>query len=124
MPTALTVVFNIVLVTLFAHIFHLPEDLETSLCVYLTAITGFIHLYKICKPFNLIRTTLFILMIAGFAFCVSFMGDFFSLSPITTTTALIGFVLTIDSLYIFRRLSYLITKIFHRLDATIEIEYQ
>lgn len=124
LPTALTVVFNIVLVTLFMHIFHLPEDLETSLCVYLTAITGFIHLYKICKPFNLIRTTLFILMIAGFVFCISFMGDFFSLSPITATTALIGFVLTIDSLYIFRRLSYLITKIFHRLDVTIEIEYQ
>ncbi len=124
LPTALTVVFNILLVTLFAYVFHLSEQLETSLCVYLTAITGFIHLYKICKPFNFLRTTLFILMIVGFVFCAVFMNDFFSLSPFTATAALIGFVLTIDSLYIFRRLSYLITKIFHRFDATIAIEYQ
>ncbi len=124
LPTALTVVFNIVLVTIFAHVFHLNEGLETSLCVFLTAITGFIHLYKICKPFNIIRTSLLILMILGFLYCAIFQSAFFSLSPMTSTSLLIGFVLTIDSLYIFRRLNYFISKAFHKLDPTINIEYE
>lgn len=124
LPTSLTVVFNIILVTIFASIFNLDESLKTSLCVFLTAMTGFIHLYKICKPFNLIRTTLLIMMLLGFSYCLIFQHEFFSLSPITPTTALIGFVLTIDSLYIFRRLNYLISKIFHKLDSTINIEYE
>ena len=124
LPTALTVVFNIVLVTIFANVFHLDEGLETSLCVFLTAITGFIHLYKICKPFNIIRVSLLTLMILGFLYCAIFQNEFFSLSPMTTTSCLIGFVLTIDSLYIFRRLNYFISKAFHKLDPTINIEYE
>ena len=123
LPTALTVVFNIILVTIFTNIFHLQEGLETSLCVFLTAMTGFIHLYKICKPFNTIRAALLILMVLGFSYCIIFQNEFFSLSPITPTTALIGFVLTIDSLYIFRTLNYFISKAFHKLDPTIDIEY-
>ena len=121
LPTALTVVFNIVLVTIFANVFHLDEGLETSLCVFLTAITGFIHLYKICKPFNVIRVSLLTLMILGFLYCAIFQNEFFSLSPMTATSCLIGFVLTIDSLYIFRRLNYFISKAFHKLDPTINI---
>lgn len=124
LPTALTVVFNIVLVTIFANVFHLDEGLETSLCVFLTAITGFIHLYKICQPFNVIRVSLLILMILGFLYCAIFQNEFFSLSPMTPTSCLIGFVLTIDSLYIFRRLNYFISKAFHKLDPTINIEYE
>ena len=124
LPTALTVVFNIVLVTIFANVFHLDEGLETSLCVFLTAITGFIHLYKICKPFNVIRVSLLTLMILGFLYCAIFQNEFFSLSPMTATSCLIGFVLTIDSLYIFRRLNYFISKAFHKLDPTINIEYE
>ena len=124
LPTALTVVFNIVLVTIFANVFHLDEGLETSLCVFLTAITGFIHLYKICKPFNVIRVSLLTLMILGFLYCAIFQNEFFSLSPMTPTSCLIGFVLTIDSLYIFRRLNYFISKSFHKLDPTINIEYE
>ena len=124
LPTALTVVFNIVLVTIFANVFHLDEGLETSLCVFLTAITGFIHLYKICKPFNVIRVSLLTLMILGFLYCAIFQNEFFSLSPMTPTSCLIGFVLTIDSLYIFRRLNYFISKAFHKLDPTINIEYE
>ena len=124
LPTALTVVFNIILVTIFANVFHLDEGLETSLCVFLTAITGFIHLYKICKPFNVIRVSLLTLMILGFLYCAIFQNEFFSLSPMTATSCLIGFVLTIDSLYIFRRLNYFISKAFHKLDPTINIEYE
>lgn len=122
LPTSLTVVFNIILVTLCASIFQIPASLETSLCVFLTAMTGFIHLFKICKPFNFLRTSLFIIMILGFLYCAVFQSTFFSLSPMTLTSTLLFIILTIDSLFIFHILNYLISKQFHKLDPTINRE--
>ena len=122
LPTSLTVVFNIILVTLCASIFQIPASLETSLCVFLTAMTGFIHLFKICKPFNFLRTSLFIIMILGFLYCALFQSTFFSLSPMTLTSTLLFIILTIDSLFIFHILNYLISKQFHKLDPTINRE--
>ena len=122
LPTSLTVVFNIILVTLCASIFQIPASLETSLCVFLTAMTGFIHLFKICKPFNFLRTSLFIIMILGFLYCAVFQSTFFSLSPMTLTSTLLFIILTIDSLFIFHILNYLISKQFHKLDPTINKE--
>ena len=123
LPTALTVVFNVVLVTLFTNIFHLSYDYQSTLCVFITAMTGFIYLYKICKPFTWLRRALFFTMLGGFIYCVIFQYEFFNLVPITPISALIGFVLCIDSLYIYRRLNYLLSKAFHKLDPTIEVEY-
>ena len=123
LSTALTVVFNVVLVTLFTNIFHLSYDYQSTLCVFITAITGFIYLYKICKPFTWLRRALFFTMLGGFIYCVIFQYEFFNLVPITPISALIGFVLCIDSLYIYRRLNYLLSKAFHKLDPTIEVEY-
>jgi len=123
LPTALTVVFNVILVTCFTAVFHLSYELQSSISVFLTAITGFIYLYKICKPFTLLRVSLFTVMLFGFAYCLVFQSSFFNLVPITPASALIGFVLSIDSIYVYRRLNYFISKIFHKVDAAIEIEY-
>jgi len=123
LPTALTVVFNVVLVTCFASVFHLSYELQSSISVFLTAITGFIYLYKICKPFTWLRAGLFSTMLLGFIYCLLFQYSFFNLVPINTSSALIGFVLTIDSLYVYRRLNYLISKGASKLDPTIEVEF-
>lgn len=123
LPTALTVVFNVVLVTCFTSVFHLSYEIQSSISVVLTAITGFIYLYKICKPFTKLRISLFSVMLLGFCYCLIFQTSFFNLVPITSASALIGFVLSIDSLYVYRRLNYFISRIFHRLDPTISIEY-
>lgn len=123
LPTALTVFFNVVFVTCFANVFHLSYEVQSSISVFLTAITGFIYLYKICKPFTWLRAVLFFVMFFGFSYCLIFQNSFFSLVPITPASFLIGFVLSIDSLYVYRRLNYFISKIFHKLDGTIELEY-
>lgn len=123
LPTALTVIFNVVLVTCFVHLFDLSYAMQSSLCVFLTAITGFIYLYKICKPFTWIRRALFTIMLGGFIYCVIFQYSFFNLTPITPVSALIAFVLSIDSLYVYKRLNYFLSKLFHKLDPTINIEY-
>ena len=122
LPTSLTVLFNVILVTCFTMAFNLSYEMQSSLSVYLTAITGLIYLYKICKPFTIIRGTLFTVMLAGFLFCITREYAFFNLIKLNPTSILIIFVLALDSLYVYKRLNYLITKAFHKLDPTIEIE--
>ena len=123
LPVALTIVFNVLLVTLFTYTFHLSYEMQSSIAVFLTAITGFIYLYKICTPFTLLRIVLFMGLLLGFIYCVLFQYDFFNLIPITPASALIGFVLSIDSLYIYKKANHYMSKIFSKLDPTIPIEY-
>ncbi len=122
LPTALTVFFNAVLVTCFTRIFELPYDMQSSLTVLLTSVTGFIYLYKICKPFTILRGSLFFVMFGGYLYCLLFQYEFFNLMPLNNVTVLIGLVLTIDSLYIYRRLNFFITWLFHKFDPTILVE--
>ncbi len=123
LPTALTVVFNVILVTFFASVFQLSYEIQSSIAVFLTAMTGFIYLYKICTPFTWLRRGLFWIMLLGFIYCLIFQYSFFHLTPITWASALIGFVLCIDSLYVYKKLNTWITKLFSKFDETIKVEY-
>ena len=122
LPTALTVIFNVILVTCFSTVFNLSYDLQSTICVYLTAITGFIYLYKICYPFSVVRRILFFVLFNGFLYSVIYQYNFFSLLPISYTSLLITFVLSIDSLYIYKKLNHFITLLFHKFDASIMVE--
>ncbi len=121
LPTAMTVFFNVALVTAFTNVFELTYELQSSLCVILTAITGFIYLLKICRPFTWIRRTLFFTMLLGFIYCLIFQYSFFNLMPMNYASALIAFVLTLASLYVYKKLDYFITYFFHKMDKTIPI---
>jgi cation-transporting ATPase E len=122
LPTALTVVFNVALVTAFSELFELSYELQSTLSVYVTTITGLIYLYKICNPFTVLRGSLFFTMFLGFTIGALVIPDFFNLLHINYTIVLIVFVLSIDSLYIYKTLNYIITKIFNRFDKSIAIE--
>ncbi len=123
LPVALTIFFNVILVTLFSSVFQLPYEIQSSISVFLTAMTGFIYLYKICTPFTWLRRILFGGLLFGFFYCVLFQNTFFELAPITSGSALIAFVLCIDSLYVYKKLNHYVTRIFSKLDPTISVEY-
>ena len=108
-----------ILITAFSTIFHLNDNFKSTLAVYLTAITGFIFLYKICLPFTKLRIILFLGLLISFIYCISFQTEFFSLISYTPQTTLITFVLILDSLYVFKKLYDLSIKVFHKLDPTI-----
>lgn len=122
LPTALIVVFNVVLVSAFSSVFNLSYELQSSISVILTTISGLYYLLKICRPLNLYRGTLFFTMLIGFSYCVLFQPEFFNIVPLDKVSILIIFVLAIDSFYIYKVLNYIITYIFHKFDNTIEIE--
>ena len=122
LPTALIVVFNVVLVSAFSSVFNLSYELQSSISVILTTISGLYYLFKICRPLNLYRGALFFTMFIGFSYCVLFQPEFFNIIPLDKVSILIVFVLAIDSFYIYKVLAYIITYIFHKFDKTIEVE--
>ncbi len=122
LPTALTVLFNIVIVSAFSSVFGLSYELQSSISVILTTITGLLYLYKLCCPLNYFRGTLFGVMFIGFIYCLFFQPTFFNLLPMDKVSFLIVLVLAIDSFYIYKLLNYAITALFNKFDNTIKVE--
>ena len=98
-PAGVTVFFDILIIVLFEHAFNLNQDIVNALAVFLTGTTGFIHLYKVSKPFNIIRTTLFIILLIAFMYGAFFQYSFFNLSALNIQISLITFLLIIFSFY-------------------------
>ncbi len=65
-PAALTIVINILIIVVLTAILNLSTTTSSTLCVMMVGITGFILIFKICKPFNLLRGTLLVSLIIGF----------------------------------------------------------
>ncbi len=107
LPSALTVVFNVVIIALFERQFGLDSDLCNTLTVFLTATTGFIFLDNISRPYNLLRSILMIVLLLGFGYCSIFQYSFFNISYINEDTILVFIVLFICSLFIFDKLNTL-----------------
>ena len=106
-PSALTVVFNVIIIKLFEIYFNLDPDLCSTLTVFLTATTGFIFLNNICKPYNILRACLMIVLLLAFGYCAIFQYSFFNISYINKDTILVFIVLFICSMYIFDKLKEL-----------------
>ena len=122
LPISFTVLFNIVLVSIFSNLFNLSYELQSSISVILTTIIGLMYLYKISVPFTWYRATLFIVMLVGFIYSLLFIPDFFNILSLNNVIVLIVFVLALDSLYIYKWLNFIITFIFNKLDKSIEVE--
>ena len=122
LPTALTVVFNIILVSLLSNTFNLSYEMKSTLSVILTTITGLYYLFKICTPLNLYRGSLFSGMLTGFLFCLLFQPEFFNLLRVDGTILLLTFILMFSSFYIYKIINYLITYLFNKVDDSIKVE--
>lgn len=107
LPSALTVVFNVIIIKLFQMNFNLDQDLCSTLTVFLTATTGFIFLHNICKPYNLLRICLMSFLLIAFGYCSIYQYSFFNISYINKDTILVFIVLFICSMYIFDKIKLL-----------------
>lgn len=122
LPTALTVLFNVIIVSAFSKVFDLSYEMQSSISVILTTITGLYYLFKICYPLNWYRGILLFVMTLGFICGLVFIPSFFEIVPINEISFLIIFVLAIDSFYVYKLINYFVTLIFHKLDETIKVE--
>ncbi len=114
-PPALTIVLNIMIITIIGSIFHLDYNTISTLCLTLTAYTSFILLYKICQPFNIIRLVLFLTMFVLFIFALFKLPELFSISSFTTSMVLIILCLTFLSHQLYTIFEYLIDLIIKKL---------
>jgi cation-transporting ATPase E len=121
LPAALTVVFNVVMIVLFRQQFLLAHDLTSTLIVIMTGTTGFIYLFRLCRPFNPFRGILFGGLISLFTYVVMYQSDFFDLSQVNFGTIILYIVFGICSMWIFDKLNRLVDLILKRLDSSYEV---
>ncbi len=114
-PPALTVVFNVVMIVLFKRQFNLDPDLTSTLIVIMTGTTGFIFLFKLCKPFNLVRSILLTFLILLFNYIIFFCYDFFDLSQINFNTIILYIVFGFCSIYVFDKLNKMVNYLFAKI---------
>lgn len=113
-PTSLTIAFNMILLIITANITQIQDQTISTVAVMLLATTGFMHIYRISKPLNVIRTTLLIAMITAFIIAILGFESLFSLSIIDNGILAIYLILMLFSYLFFN----IITKIFDRLFKT------
>ncbi len=98
-PAGITVFLDIVIIILFKAAFPMNESIINALAVLVTGTTGFIHLYHVSKPFNLLRKCLFIFLLVAFIYGAFFQYTFFNISELNLQIGLILFLLIIFSFY-------------------------
>ena len=122
LPAALTVLINIIVVSMFSFLFNIDYETQSTISVLLTAFTGLLYLLKICYPFSLLRGALFFTMSIIFTVAVTAYPAFFNLQPLNMAICLMVFVLGMNSVTIFKTLTYVITFIFSKFDKSIEFK--
>lgn len=101
LPAAILVVFNILAIMTFSYLFHFSDEMTSTLCVIMTAITGFMLLYYLCQPFNYLKQLLFISMIILFVLQVIFLPELYSLVIINLEMLIVLIALTITTVILF-----------------------
>ena len=117
-PAALTVVFNVVMIVLYKNYFEISETITSTLIVLMTGTTGFIFLYRLCKPFNILRSILLVSLISIFIYMVFRQYKFFDLNQINNGTILLYIVFAICSVYIFDKLNLVVKFILDKFDKS------
>ena len=120
LPAAITVLYNIVIVSTFAMMVDIGYDMQSTVSVYLTAIIGMIFLIKICKPFTTLRKVLVSTLSLFFIVAIIFWPEFFNLTSLNFNNVVLTFILASSSLLVLRICTFVITNIFHLIDKSIE----
>lgn len=116
-PTALTIVFNIMLIMILPSFIRLTSDEVSTLCVIMTGIIGFMLLYRISVPFNMIRRFLFFSLIITFIIEIVFFREFYSLTIISPVMVMLIAALFSFSAFMFNYF----TDFFYKLSSKFNL---
>lgn len=109
-PGAVTIVANVLLVLGAAAWFGLDTDQSSTMCVLLTAFTGLLLLFRLCRPFNGLRRLLFGGLCVIFVGAVLILPGLFSLVPLSLTAALCTLALMVFALLLFSLIMWLMRE--------------
>ena len=88
-PSALTMILGVLFLCLFRQPLGLSNEQVSTLCVIVAFTVGFMLMFKLCVPFNVLRGVLFGAMLAAFFLGSLFFGEIFSLVPLTVPMLII-----------------------------------
>ena len=111
LPTSITITLSTILLLIISNYLKLMQQDISTLAVLLLGTIGFIHLYRISKPLNIIRITLLISMITAFLIAVFGFEKLFSLSIMNIKLTIIYLILSIISYLFLNTISQIIQKI-------------
>lgn len=100
-PAAITIVLNILAVTLCRYFFNYSDVVSSTMCVILTAVIGVLFIIRLSIPFNAYRTALLSIVCAGLALGMFFFSDLFSLCFLNFSQTIVLFVLAIIAIILF-----------------------
>lgn len=83
LPAGLTDVTMVLCAIAFSLFFDITADELSTISAILMSFVGIIVVYRVCKPFNLLRKVLFVAVTGSVLFCILFMPQFFSLTPLS-----------------------------------------
>ena len=111
LPAAITDAVAVGALVIFGKTFGVGETDISTAATMLLAIVGFMILYKISAPMNMLRTAILTGCIAGLLFCSIFLNDLFAITGMTTKCIMLFIVFAIATEPVLRYLTILTEKI-------------
>ena len=111
LPTSLTIVLNIVIISILGNFLSLTDNQISTLCVIMTGFTGFLLLFKICFPLNRLRLGLIVILILGFIGTLVGFRNFFALTILNYKMFIFILILVFISLVLFSLMSFIVDKL-------------
>lgn len=111
LPCSLTTVINIIILSILGYLFKMEESQISTLCVIMTAFTGFLLLFKISLPLNRLRISLIVLLVIGFVGSIIGFKEFYSLTILNFEMFIFIAVLVVISTIIFNVINNLIVML-------------
>ncbi len=82
-PGGASVVIGIILLLIAQSVFGIPQEQTSVIATFITAATCFGVLFNVCRPFNRLRTGMFILLITGFVGASLILPSLFYIVPLS-----------------------------------------
>ena len=92
-PTSITIIFNIILISILTSIKNYSNMTMSTLAVILTSFTSFVLLFKICRPLNKFRIIIITSMVSLFLIGFIFFKDLFVIADINLELFIIILIL-------------------------------
>lgn len=111
LPAGITDAIIVGALVIYGEVFNVSAiDISTA-ATMLLAIVGFMVLYQISKPMDLMRWGIWAFSIAGFIFCLFVLPDLFAITGMSTRCVLLFVTFSIMAEPLFRYLTLLVRKL-------------
>lgn len=113
-PTSLTIVINILIIVILGLILKFPTSLISTLSVVVTGFTGFVHLYRVCKPLTKLRLLLIVTLVLFFTLGLVGLKNLFSLTILNAKMLILLLVLFALTLILLKLMTIVFEKYLYK----------